>query len=75
MNAWVMLVLGLALGGALAWLWATLRARGKIKAAEGTVVELRNKTDELRGALEKSRQEITNLQQQVRTENEQKVAA
>jgi chromosome segregation ATPase len=88
MREWAMLVLGLALGGALGWLWTTLRTRKilsshrieaegaerKIKAAESVAHELRNKIDELQRVLEKSRQEITNLQEQVRTENEQKVA-
>src|SRR5262244_2113464 len=88
MREWAMLALGLLLGGALGWLWITLRTRAilsshrteaegaerKIKAAESMALEHRNKIDELQRVLEKSRQEITNLQEQVRAENEQKVA-
>src|SRR3990172_13425889 len=71
MNEWMLLLIGLALGGAAAWLWA----QGKIKGAESTVQELRAQITSLQETLADKDRDIASLQQQVRAEGEQKVKA
>jgi len=71
MNSWLMLVVGLVLGGAMVWLWAL----GKTKLIE----ELRAQKDALQSDLGARTREMAGeraeLQQQVRNESEQRVAA
>ena len=71
MTEWTLLLIGLALGGAAAWLWA----QGKIKGAESTVQELRAQITSLQETLADKDRDIGSLQQQVRAEGEQKVKA
>src|SRR3972149_4540240 len=71
MNEWTLLLIGLGLGGAAAWLWA----QGKIKGAESTVQELRAQITSLQETLADKDRDIASLQQQVRTEGEQKIKA
>ncbi len=71
MNDWVTLIVGLMLGGAGVWLWA----RGKTKATERLIQELRGQKDSLQSDLSLRTREIAALQQQVRNESEQKVVA
>lgn len=68
MSEWVLLVVGLVAGGAVAWLMASSRA-------SGTIAELRSQIGQHQTALQGRDQEISSLHQQVRTESEQKVAA
>jgi DNA recombination protein RmuC len=86
MSEWILLVIGLALGGVVGWFWATSRANGllsgsrieaegRIKAAESTVVELRSNVQELQSALEGKSQEIKVLQEGMRWESQLKVVA
>ena len=71
MNDWVMLIVGVMLGGVMVWLWA----REKTKATERLIQELRGQNDSLRSDLIGRTREIEELQQQVRHESEQKVVA
>src|SRR3972149_3505835 len=69
MNEWTLLLIGLGLGGAAAWLWA----QGKIKGAESTIQELRAQITSLQETLADKDRYTASLQQQVRAEGEQKV--
>ncbi|MBI1955108.1 MAG: DNA recombination protein RmuC, partial [Acidobacteria bacterium] len=71
MNEWALLVIGLIVGAAAAWLWA----QGKIKGTESTVQELRAQITSLQETLTDKGRDIGSLQQQVRAEGEQKVKA
>ena len=68
MSEWVLLVVGLVTGGAVAWLLATSKS-------SGTIAELRSQLAQLQTMLQGKDQEIQALHQQVRAESEQKVAA
>lgn len=79
MSEWLLLVVGLALGGAVAWFWAKagssanlsrlqVEAEGRTRAAESTV-------NELRAQLENLRQKVEELQAKLRTEGEQRAGA
>jgi DNA recombination protein RmuC len=71
MNDWIMLVVGVAVGAAVVWLWAW----GRNKAAESLIQELRAQKDSLQAGLNARVQDLADLQQQVRKEGEQKVVA
>jgi DNA recombination protein RmuC len=71
MNDWMMLIVGLMLGSAIVWLWA----RGKTKATERLIQELRVQRDSLQSDLSVRTGEIAELQEQVRNESEQKLVA
>jgi len=71
MNSWLMLTIGLMLGGAGVWVWS----RGKAKATERLIQELRGQKDSLQSDLSVRARETAELQQQVRNESEQKVVA
>jgi DNA recombination protein RmuC len=86
MQAILFLVLGIGVGALVGWLWAsaTLRselanykipAEGNLRVAETTISALRVKQTELRSDLDAKNQEASGLQQQLRTESEQKAAA
>ncbi len=64
MSEWILLGVGLVLGGAAAWL-----------AANSKVSELRAQINQHRATLETRDRQMNDLQQQVRSEGEQKVAA
>ena len=64
MNEWILLGVGLVLGGAAAWL-----------AVNSKVSELRAHISQHRTTLETRDRQLNDLQQQVRSESEQKVAA
>ena len=68
MSEWVLLVVGLVAGGAVAWLLATSKS-------SGTIAELRSQLGQIQTMLQGKDQEIQTLHQQVRTESEGKVAA
>ena len=76
---WALLAIGLVLGGAVGWLWASARsaqcgsaaqldAEGRVKAAESTAHELRSQVTSLQQA---SAQQL----ETIRTESELKAAA
>ncbi|MDE3180703.1 MAG: DNA recombination protein RmuC [Acidobacteriota bacterium] len=75
MNAWIVLVIGLIAGAVVGWLWTKTRvesrlhsgqitAEGRIKAAEGTIGELRVQAAEMPA-----------LRERLRTEENARVAA
>ncbi len=64
MNEWAILVAGLAVGGAVAWLAASSRSK-----------LLQGQMNEMHAALQSRDQQGAQLQQQLRQEGEQKVAA
>jgi len=79
MSEWLLFVVGLALGGAVAWFWGKARsattlsrlqveAEGRTRAAESTA-------NELRAQLESLRQKVEELQTKLRTEGEQRAGA
>jgi len=81
-----LLIIGLALGAVIAWLWATARstavvqkgqveAEGRMKAAETTASEVRAQLTALQGLFEVKEKEVSSLQQQLRGESEQKIKA
>jgi DNA recombination protein RmuC len=86
MSGMIWLLVGLALGGVVAWFWSESRskagvvsfrveAEGRIKTAETTVVELRSQRESLTSSLETRAQEIVGLQQKLKTEGERRAAA
>jgi DNA recombination protein RmuC len=86
MQTILFLVLGIAIGSLLGWLWASakskselanykIQAEGNLRVAETSLAELRAKQAELRGELETKNREAIALQQQLRGEGEQKAAA
>jgi DNA recombination protein RmuC len=82
----VLLIIGIALGVAIAWLWATARsasviqkvqveAEGRVRSAESTLNEVRAQVSALQTSLESKEKVISNLQEMLRGESEQKVKA
>jgi len=82
----LLILLGVALGGAVGWLLAAARARtelvksqmdgeGRVKAVEGTLQEVRARASEIQASLENREQDLDELQQKLREEGEQKVRA
>ena len=71
MNEWALLVIGLIVGAAAAWLWA----QSKIKAAESTATVAGTQLSLARADLEAKDRQVNDLQRQVRTESEHKVVA
>jgi DNA recombination protein RmuC len=78
--------LGAVLGVAIGWLAAAARTRtelvksqvdaeGRVKAAEGTLQEVRARIGTLQASLEDREKDLGNLQQKLREEGEQKVKA
>ena len=86
MNTILWLVLGVALGAVIGWLWAVARSRselaksqieaeGRIKSAESTLQEVRAQVGAFEASLESREKELGGLQQRLREESEQKVKA
>jgi DNA recombination protein RmuC len=86
MNAIFLLVIGIALGIVVGWVWMTARLRtelaraqieaeGRIKAAESTVIEVRAQVHALQSSVDVKEKEIAGLQQSLRGESEEKVKA
>jgi len=86
MTSIIFIIVGVILGGVIAWLWATARsgatiqrvqveAEGRVKAAEATATEVRAQLTALHGLFEAKEKETFSLQQQLRGESEQKVKA
>jgi len=86
MNSILLILLGVALGVAIGWLLAGARSRGelvksqvdaegRVKAAEGTLMEVRARLATLQAALDGRERELGGLQQKLREEGEQKVRA
>jgi len=86
MNPTFLLVIGIALGIVVAWLWVSARsktevakaqidAEGRIKAAESTLSEVRAQLNALQISFDAKEKEISGLQQLLRGESEQKVKA
>jgi DNA recombination protein RmuC len=86
MNTMLWLLLGLALGVAIGWFLGASRTRadsmkaqteaeGRIKAAEGMLIEVRARVGELQAALDGREREIVAIQQKLREESEQRVKA
>jgi DNA recombination protein RmuC len=82
----ILLVIGIVLGVVVAWLWARagsaavlqkvqVEAEGRVKAAEGTLTEVRAQLNTLQLTLEAKEKEAAGLQQMLRGESEQKVKA
>jgi len=85
MGDWAMLILGVLVGGVVTWVWSQLRTRtlvsayqleaeGKVKTAEGSVLELRTRVNELRQTLEKSSKELEIVRDHLKLESEVKAA-
>src|SRR5208337_1060816 len=75
MQMFLILLLGLAIGAVIGWLWANAKSKselstykiqseGNLRVAENTISDLRTRN-----------QELSSLQQQLRAEGEQKAAA
>jgi len=86
MNSILLILLGVVLGGVIGWLLVATRARtelvksqvdaeGLIKAAEGTLLEVRARLGALQASLDDRERELGGLQQKLREEGEQKVKA
>ena len=82
----LLLIIGIASGFVIAWLWAKagsaavvqkvqVEAEGRVKAAESTSTEVRAQLTALHGLFEAKEKETSTLQQQLRGESEQKVKA
>jgi DNA recombination protein RmuC len=86
MNSILLAVLGVILGAVIGWLLAAARtkseltksqvdAEGRVKAAEGTLQEVRAQAGALQASLEGRERELNALQQQLREESGEKVKA
>jgi DNA recombination protein RmuC len=86
MNAIFLLVIGIALGIVVGWLWVTVRSKaelaraqidseGRVKAAESTLSEVRAQLNALQISFAAKEREVAGLQQLLRGESEQKVKA
>ncbi len=86
MNAILLVLLGVLLGAVIGWLLAASRTRaelvksqvdaeGRVKAAEGTLQEVRARLSTLQATLDGRERELGGLQQKLREESEQKVKA
>jgi len=86
MNTILLILLGMTLGGVVGWLLAASRARaellksqveaeGRVKAAEGTLQEVRAQMGNLQTSFESRLKELDTLQRKLREEGEQKVRA
>lgn len=75
MNEWLLLAIGLVLGGAVGWFWATSRASGRQADAEGRVRGAESAIQELRSQLETHRTSLQELQERFKAEGELRVAA
>lgn len=86
MNTILLILLGAALGGVIGWFLAASRTRtelvksqveaeGRVKAAEGALLEVRARVGALQASLEERGRELDGLQQRLREEGEQKVKA
>jgi DNA anti-recombination protein RmuC len=82
----LILLLGLGIGGVVAWLWENAKskselatyksqAEGNLRVAETTISDLRTKQVESRSERDAKNQELSALQQQLRAEGEQKAVA
>jgi DNA recombination protein RmuC len=75
MNEWVLLAVGLMVGGSVGWLWATSRSRalqieaeGRIRGAESALAELRRQT-------QRFDEEVSSLRDKLKAEGESRVTA
>ena len=86
MNTILLLILGVVIGVMVGWLLAAARTRaelvksqveaeGRVKAAEGTLQEVRAQISNFQSSLESRERELAGLQQLLREEGEQKVKA
>ncbi len=79
MMEWILLALGLVLGGVVGWLWASSKAGGRVTAAqieaEGRIKAAESTTAELRTQIGSLQQETIRLREEVRAEGELKAAA
>lgn len=86
MNSILLILLGVAFGAAIGWLLAANRSRsdlvksqveaeGRVRAAEGTLLEVRARLATLQSTLDGRERELGSLQQKLREESEQKVKA
>ena len=79
MSEWLLLVVGLALGGAVAWFWGRARSAATLSRlqveAEGRTRAAESTANELRAQLESLRQKVEELQANLRTEGEQRAGA
>ena len=75
----LILLLGLAIGGVVAWLWANakskselatykIQAEGDLRVAGTTISELSTKQAESRSELDAKNQDVSGLQQQLRAD-------
>jgi len=82
----LILIFGTAVGALVGWLVATSRAKadlsnyktqaeGGLRAVEGAISELRGKNVEMKGELEARGTQVSSLQQELKSEGEQKAAA
>jgi DNA recombination protein RmuC len=75
MNEWVFLAVGLMVGGAVGWLWATSRSRAMQIEAEGRIRGAESALTELRGQTQRLDEEVSSLRYKLKAEGESKVAA
>jgi len=79
MSEWILLLVGLGLGGAVAWFWGKARSAATLSRlqveAEGRTRAAESTANELRTQLESLRQKVEELQAKLRTEGEQRAGA
>jgi len=75
MNEWVLLAVGLMVGGAVGWLWATSRSKALQIEAEGRIRAAESAVTELRGQTHRMDEEVSSLRRKLQAEGESRVTA
>jgi DNA recombination protein RmuC len=75
MNAWVLLAVGLMVGGAVGWFWAISRSRALLIEAEGRSRGAESALAELRGQTQRLDEEVSSLRYKLKAEGESRVTA
>ena len=75
MNEWVLLAVGLMVGGAVGWLWASSRSKALQIEAEGRTRGAESAVTELRGQTQRLDEEVSSLQYKLKAEGESRVTA
>ena len=75
MNEWMLLAVGLMVGGAVGWLWATSRSKALQIEAEGRIRGAESALAELRGQTQRLDEEVASLRYKLKAEGEARVTA
>jgi DNA recombination protein RmuC len=75
MNEWVLLAVGLGVGGAVGWLWAASRSKALQIEAEGRIRAAESAVKELRGQTQGFGEEVSSLREKLKMEGELRVTA